>query len=92
MSEETAVVEEVEEKPVYGNADANQLSDSDYSENQYDEFMSLYEESISGIQEGQVVVGSVVTITANDVMVDIGFKSDSLARYAINARRTGLAT
>jgi small subunit ribosomal protein S1 len=76
MSEETAVVEEVEEKPVYGNADANQLSDSEYSEDQYEEFMNLYEESISGIQEGQVVVGTVVTITANDVMVDIGFKSE----------------
>ncbi len=76
MTEETTVVEGAEEKPVYGNADANQLGDSEYSEEQYNEFMSLYEESISGIQEGQIVQGSVVTITANDVMVDIGFKSE----------------
>ena len=38
--------------------------------------MALYEESISGIKEGQIVKGTVVSIGPSEVMVDIGFKSE----------------
>ena len=77
MTEETTTAPEaVEEKPIYGNMDPETLDDSAYSEDQYNEFMNLYSESISGIQEGQVVNGTVVSVNASEVMVDIGFKSE----------------
>jgi small subunit ribosomal protein S1 len=69
--EETAPV-----KPVYGTASIEELEKPEYDENEYNQFMSLYEESISGIQEGQIVKGRVVTVGTNEVMVDIGFKSE----------------
>ena len=79
MTEETTIDNETEitqEKPVYGNASAEELEAPEYSQEQFDEFMSLYEESISGIKEGQIVKGTVVSIGPNEVMVDIGFKSE----------------
>jgi small subunit ribosomal protein S1 len=38
--------------------------------------MALYEESISGIKEGQIVKGTVAATGPSEVMVDIGFKSE----------------
>ena len=38
--------------------------------------MALYEESISGIKEGQIVKGTVAATGRSEVMVDIGFKSE----------------
>ena len=79
MTEETSSTEsqtDVEEKPVYGNISVEDLDVPEYTEDQFNDFMALYDESISGIQEGQIVNGSVVAVTASEVLVDIGFKSE----------------
>ena len=77
MSEETSVVEALEEqKPVYGNISAEDLEKPEYSEEQMNEMMALYDESISGIQEGQIVKGTIVSTGESEVMIDIGFKSE----------------
>jgi len=81
MTEETTInteaeTEVVQEKPVYGNASVEELEAPEYSEQEYSEFVSLYEESISGIKEGQIVQGKVASIGPNEVLVDIGFKSE----------------
>ena len=78
MTETTGTEEEtaVEEKPVYGNVSIEDLDTPEYTEDQINDFMALYDESISGIKEGQIVSGNVVALTANEVMVDIGFKSE----------------
>ncbi|MEE3258480.1 MAG: 30S ribosomal protein S1 [Candidatus Latescibacterota bacterium] len=73
---ETIEVEEPQEKPVYGNVSIEELEKPEYDEDQVNEFMALYEESISGIKEGQIVKGTVVSIGPSEVMVDIGFKSE----------------
>ena len=73
---ETIGVEEPQEKPVYGNVSIEELEKPEYDEDQVNEFMALYEESISGIKEGQIVKGTVVSIGPSEVMVDIGFKSE----------------
>ncbi|MCH7945670.1 MAG: S1 RNA-binding domain-containing protein, partial [Armatimonadetes bacterium] len=36
----------------------------------------MYDESFSGIKEGEIVQGKVVNINPNEVLVDIGFKSE----------------
>ncbi len=77
MSEETSVVDAPEiQKPVYGNVSAEELEKPEYSEEQMSEMMALYDESISGIQEGQIVKGSIVSVGESEVMIDIGFKSE----------------
>ena len=76
MTEETTAAEEPQEKPIYGNVSIEELEKPEYDEDQINEFMALYEESISGIKEGQIVKGTVVSIGPSEVMVDIGFKSE----------------
>ncbi len=77
MSEETSVVDAPEtQKPVYGNISAEELEKPEYSEEQMSEMMALYDESISGIQEGQIVKGAIVSVGDSEVMIDIGFKSE----------------
>jgi len=79
-TEETAATEEttVQEKPVYGNVSIEELEAPEYSEDQFNEMMALYEDSISGIQEGQIVQGTVASIGPSEVLVDIGFKSEGV--------------
>ena len=83
MTEATTVTEEQQEAteapqeaPVYGNVSVEELEKPEYDQAQFDELMALYEESISGIKEGQIVKGTVVSIGPSEVMVDIGFKSE----------------
>ncbi len=41
-----------------------------------DSFLELYEESLKGIQEGEVVEGEIVQVEKEYVLVDIGYKSE----------------
>jgi len=66
----------LEPKPEYGNVSIEELDVLEYSLEQREELMSLYDESFSGIQEGQIVKGQIVGINPNEVLVDIGFKSE----------------
>ena len=45
---------------------------------EYQEFLALYDESMRNLTEGEIVRGRVVAITANDVVVDVGYKSEGL--------------
>ena len=76
MTEETTATQEPLEKPVYGNISVEELEKPEYDPAEYDKLMALYDESISGIEEGQIVKGIVVSIGPSEVMVDIGFKSE----------------
>ena len=63
-------------KPEYGKISAEELEQPEYNDAQLEEMMALYDESISGIQEGQIVTGSIVSANDSEVMIDIGFKSE----------------
>ncbi len=43
---------------------------------QTSDFAKLYQESITNIKEGQIVKGRILAVTAKDVLVDIGYKSE----------------
>ncbi|MCZ7650798.1 MAG: 30S ribosomal protein S1 [Thermoanaerobaculia bacterium] len=45
---------------------------------EYQEFLALYDESMRNLTEGEIVRGRVVAITANEVIVDVGYKSEGL--------------
>ena len=71
-----ATVDRPAEKPVYGNASIEELDSPEYTPGQVEEFTQLYDESFSGIKEGEIVKGHVVGISPSEVLVDIGFKSE----------------
>lgn len=43
-----------------------------------DELSRLYEESLKEVQEGQIVKGRIIAVTANEVLVDVGYKSEGV--------------
>ena len=44
------------------------------------DFMALYEESLSSIQEGKVIEGEIIRVDKEYVLVDIGYKSEGQIR------------
>ena len=54
------------------------IEEKEYSEEEFGNFRRLYEDTLSEINEGQLVVGKVLAINAKEVAVDIGFKSEGV--------------
>lgn len=52
------------------------LEESEYSDEEFEEMMGLYEDTLQNIKEGEIVNGTVLAIDENGVVVDIGFKSE----------------
>jgi small subunit ribosomal protein S1 len=52
------------------------LDDNEYSDEEFASMMSLYEDTMSNITEGEIVQGTVLAVDEGVVMVDIGFKSE----------------
>ncbi|MBN1155847.1 S1 RNA-binding domain-containing protein, partial [candidate division KSB1 bacterium] len=50
--------------------------EKEYSDNEFDEMVKLYEETMNEFVEGEVIVGKVLAITDKEVAIDIGFKSE----------------
>ncbi|MEE2776061.1 MAG: 30S ribosomal protein S1 [Acidobacteriota bacterium] len=44
----------------------------------YDQLVALYDESMRNLVEGEIVSGTVIGITTNAVIIDIGYKSEGL--------------
>jgi small subunit ribosomal protein S1 len=57
-------------------------AESDDEENQgaeeYRRLLELYDESMRNLTEGEIVPGRIIGITANSVIVDVGYKSEGL--------------
>jgi len=49
-----------------------------YSDQEYAELLSIYEGTIKDIKEGEIVAGRVLGVTKDDVIVDVGFKSEGI--------------
>jgi len=55
------------------------ICDSDLDEEMdldYDEMCSLYEETMVNIEEGEVVKGTIIKIMENEILIDVGYKSE----------------
>ncbi|MDE2849907.1 MAG: 30S ribosomal protein S1 [Acidobacteriota bacterium] len=44
----------------------------------YEQLVEMYDDSMRHLNEGEIVSGTVIAITANDVVVDVGYKSEGL--------------
>jgi len=52
------------------------LVDEDYSPEQYEEMLALYEGTMHSIVEGEIVKSRVLRVTDTHVILDVGFKSE----------------
>ncbi|MGH2575613.1 MAG: 30S ribosomal protein S1 [Ignavibacteria bacterium] len=48
----------------------------DYTEDEFRKYIELYEKTFNIIKEDEIVKGKIVAVSENDVLIDIGFKSD----------------
>lgn len=72
--EAAEVAAEAEKKIV--NLDDYDSEESEYSEDEYLKFVELYDKTLSDIKEGEIVLGRILAVNNQDVMIDIGFKSE----------------
>ncbi|HEO71594.1 MAG TPA: S1 RNA-binding domain-containing protein, partial [Candidatus Hydrogenedentes bacterium] len=77
MTEETNNTQEVAQtsQPAVADAAAN-VPDEDFAELSMEEMEAMYEQTMQSFKEGEVVKGSIVEITDDYVVVDIGYKSE----------------
>ncbi len=65
----------------YGMAEGmsvDMLEGGEYSDEEYEEMMALYEDTLSEIAEGEIVRARVLRKTDSAVILDVGFKSEGL--------------
>jgi len=53
-----------------------ELEAPEYSPEEYEKMMALYDQTLAEIDEGQIVSGVVLAVEERDVLVDVGFKSE----------------
>jgi len=52
------------------------LYDEEYSDEEYEKMLELYEGTLQSIQEGEIVRSKVLRVTESHVILDVGFKSE----------------
>lgn len=58
--------------------DELEAASEDYTDEEYHQLESMYEDTLNEIEEKEIVRGRVVSVDENYVVVDIGFKSEGL--------------
>jgi small subunit ribosomal protein S1 len=56
--------------------DERYLDEDEYSEDEYESMLDMYEETLTNIEEGEIVKARVLRVTDNAVILDVGFKSE----------------
>jgi hypothetical protein len=59
-----------------------QAMEKEYSAEEFDEYLHMYEPTLCDIQEGEIINGKVMGVTKEDVIVDVGFKSEGIIPIA----------
>jgi small subunit ribosomal protein S1 len=67
------------EKPSLSSAQAlAQAVEREYSPDEFNQLLKMYETTLHDIQEGQIIKGKVMGVTKEDIIVDVGFKSEGI--------------
>jgi small subunit ribosomal protein S1 len=61
---------------------AEDIETQEYSSDEFDQMMDMYEQTLKDIREGEIVSGTVMGVTRDDVIVDVGFKSEGIIPIA----------
>ena len=54
------------------------VEEQEYSSEEFDKFMQIYESTISRYSEGEIVNGRILSVDQKEVSIDIGFKSEGV--------------
>jgi small subunit ribosomal protein S1 len=54
------------------------LDSQEYSSDEYQRLLDMYDSTIKDIKEGEIVSGTVLGVSKDDVIVDVGFKSEGI--------------
>jgi small subunit ribosomal protein S1 len=57
---------------------AEDIETQEYSPEDFQKMMDMYEGTLQDIKEGEVVNGTVLGVTRDDIIVDVGFKSEGI--------------
>lgn len=66
----------VEEKKTESFDSAKFLNADEYSPEELQSFAKLYDESFRDFKEGEIISGTIVSFAGDNVVIDVGFKSD----------------
>jgi len=55
-----------------------EIDSKEYTKEEYEGLLEMYDGTIKDIKEGQIVTGRVLAVSKDDVIVDVGFKSEGL--------------
>jgi len=64
--------------------------EAEYSENEFNEMLELYDKTLTDFVEGELVVGKILAVNEKDVAVDIGFKSEGVIPLEEFGRRDSI--
>jgi small subunit ribosomal protein S1 len=67
---------QIEQRAAEVGVRADLFEESDYTLDEYEEMLSLYEDTLGDIAEGEIVKATVLRKTDNAVILDVGFKSE----------------
>ncbi len=57
---------------------AEDIETQEYSPDEFARMMEMYEGTLRDIKEGEIVTGTILGVTRDDVIVDVGFKSEGI--------------
>lgn len=75
---EVAPPQETEPKKEISRLNLAELEEREYSSQEFEEQLEMYEKTMGEIKEGEIVQGKVMGVTKDDVIVDVGFKSEGI--------------
>lgn len=73
---------QTKDTPLRDEIKTTKFKTTDYDDAEYQEMLNLYEKTFSVIKENELVKGRIVAINGDDVLIDIGSKSDG--RVSVN--------
>ena len=62
---------------------------AELSSEEYEKLLGMYDDTLRDLSEGQVVKGRIVKILANEVVVDVGYKSEGMISLDEFSKRDG---
>ena len=67
-----------EEKKIVPKVSLAEIADREYSPEEYEKLLQMYENTMPEMREGELMKGRVMGVTKEDVIVDVGFKSEGI--------------
>ncbi len=79
---EVVAPQQKEEKKEVTRLNVSELEEKEYSADEFENHLKMYEKTMGEIKEGEIIKGKVMGVTKDDVIVDVGFKSEGIIPIA----------